>query len=330
MTRWIFGMLFGMLLFLIIMFGQLMVHTDDSKEIPKSNTNADKHVQLIIQNTDEYFWTFFKEGAGDAGKESEVYVEFVTAPQNDAKAIAEAVEKGIYAKVDGIALKPADTFWTQEIIEDAREQRIPVVTYENYSYNITNAARIGSNSYSIGTMAGNMAVEAANGKSNVAVIINDPGEEGDVLYKNLIIQGILEAFSKYSTMNLKDIYTLKQDTFETEKVATNIIENIGDVDLIICLDERSTPGVAQVLVDNNKVGDIRIVGYGIMPQTLDYIERGVIYGTVSPNAYEIGYYTVMQLVKQMEGEQISDYKSTELYMINSENVDEYSTLIEEK
>jgi ribose transport system substrate-binding protein len=131
-------------------------------------------------------------------------------------------------------------------------------------------------------------------------------------------------------MNLKSIYALKQDTFETEKVASAIIDEMDDVDLIICLDERSTPGVAQVLVDNNKVGDIRIVGYGIMPQTLDYIERGVIYGTVSPNAYEIGYYTVMQLVKQIEGEQISDYKNTELYTITSENVDEYSTLIEEK
>jgi ribose transport system substrate-binding protein len=323
-------MLFGMLLFLIVMFGQLMVHTDNTKEEPKSSTSADKHVQLIIQNTDEYFWTIFKEGAKEAGEESNVYVEFVTAPQNDAKAIVEAVEKGIYAKVDGIALKPADTYQTQEIIEDAKKQGIPIAAYENYSYNITNAPLIGSNNYSIGAMAGNMAVEAASGKSNVAVIINDPGEEGDVLYKNLIIQGIIESFSKYSTMNLKSIYALKQDTFETEKVASAIIDEMDDVDLIICLDERSTPGVAQVLVDNNKVGDIRIVGYGIMPQTLDYIERGVIYGTVSPNAYEIGYYTVMQLVKQIEGEQISDYKNTELYTITSENVDEYSTLIEEK
>lgn len=330
MTRWIFGMLFGMLLFLLIMFGQLLVHTDDSKEVPNGNTNEEKHVQLIIQNTDEYFWTFFKEGAKAAGEESDIYVEFVTAPQNDAKAIAEAVERGIYAKVDGIALKPADSIQTQDIIEEAKKQGIPVVTYENYSYNVANAPMIGSNSYSIGSIAGNMAVEATGGSSNAAVIINDPGEEGDVLYKNLIIQGIIESFSKYSTMNLKGIYTLKQDTFETEKVASAIIEDMDDLDLIICLDERSTPGVAQVLVDNNKVGDIRIVGYGIMPQTLDYIERGVIYGTVSPNAYEIGYYTVTQLVKQMEGEQISDSKSTELYTIDLDNVDEYSALIEEK
>lgn len=330
MTRWIFGMLFGMLLFLLIMFGQLMVHTEDGKEIPGSKRNTEKHIQVIIQNTDEYFWTLFKEGAIIAGEEFNVYVEFVTAPQNDTAAITEAVEKGIYAKVDGIALKPADSQQTSEIIEEAKGQGIPVVVYENYSYNITNAPMIGSSSYSIGTMTGSMAVEATGGKSKVAVIINDPGEKGDVLYKNLIIQGISEAFSSYDTMSLTNIYTLKQDTFETEKVASSIIENLIDVDLIICLDERSTPGVAQVLVDNNKVGDIRIVGYGIMPQTLDYIERDVIYGTVSPNAYDIGYYTVAQLVKLIEGEQISDYKSTELYTIDYENLDEYNRLIEEK
>lgn len=330
MTRWIFGMLIGMLLVILLMFGVLMVHSDDTKEVASHSTNYDLHVQLIIQNTDEYFWKFFKEGAKVAGDELSTYVEFVTAPQNDTTAITQAVEKGIYANVDGIALKPADSLLTHELIDEAVYQGIPMVVYENYSYGITNTPIIGSNSYSIGNIAGNMAVEATKGKSNVAVIINDPGEEGDVLYKNLTIQGILEAFSDYSTMKLTNIYTLKQDTFETEKLATDIIEKETDVDLIICFDERSTPGLAQVLVDNNKVGDIQIIGYGIMPQTLDYIERGVIYGTISPNAYDIGYYTVYQLVKQIKGEQISDYKSTDLYTINESNVQDYISMIDEE
>lgn len=60
-----------------------------------------------------------------------------------------------------------------------------------------------------------------------------------------------------------------------------------------------------------------------MPQTLDYINRDVIYGTVYPNSYDIGYNTVKQLTQLFKGKQISDFISTELYTIDAKNVKDY-------
>ncbi len=324
MLRWIFGMLIGMLLLITIMFGQLLYNAEEGKEKQEPVVKPEYHLQIIIQNTDEYFWTFFKEGAKAAGEEFGVYVEFVPVSQKDADVIKEAVEKGINAGVDGIAFQPADTEESQDIVDEAKKQGIALLSYENDSYNVPNTPMVGSSSYTIGTMAGNMAVDATDGKSNVVVIMNEAGDQGDVLYRNLIIQGIMESFSKYSTINIKEIYTLSKDMFEAERVTSSIISDVKNADLIICIDERSTPGVAQVLVDNNMVGDIKVIGYGIMPQTLDYIERGVIYGTVCPNAYEIGYYTVKQLTQSLKGEQISDYIPTEVYTIDAKNVGQYN------
>ncbi len=328
MLRWIFGMLFGMLLLISIMFGQLLYNANENKENQEPVVKPEYHLQIITQNTDEYFWTFFKEGAKAAQDEFGVYVEFVPVSQKDASVIKEAVEKGINAGVDAIAFQPADTQQTQNMVTEAKKQGTPLLTFENDSYNIPNTPMVGSSSYNIGTMAGNMAVEATGGKSNVVVIMNEAGEQGDILYRNLLIQGIMESFSRYSTINIKEIYTLSKDMFEAERVTSSIISGIQDADLIVCVDERSTPGVAQVLVDNNMVGDIKVVGYGIMPQTLDYIKRGVIYGTVCPNAYEIGYYTVKQLTLSLKGEQISDYTPTEVYSINAENVNQYDEMIQ--
>ncbi|MBU5332184.1 MAG: substrate-binding domain-containing protein [Anaerocolumna aminovalerica] len=320
MLKGIFGTLIGMLLLIVVMFGQLMINVDNKTAEKEPVEKPDYHIQIVIQNTDEYFWTLFQEGAKAAEKEFGTYVEFVRVPQRDTKYLQETVEMGANAGVDAIALQAADSEETIAIIEGATKQGIVLLTYENDNVIIPNTPMVGSNSYSIGNMAGDMAVEASGGSANVAVILNDSGEQSDEQYKNLIVQGILESFSQYSTINIEKIYTINADMFEAEKISSSIISESDKVDMIICLDERSTPGVAQVLVDSNMVGDVKLIGYGVAPQTLDYIDKGVIYGTVCPKAYDIGYYTVKQITSSLKGEQISDYISTDLFSINKNNM----------
>jgi len=328
MLKGIFGILIGMLLILSIMFGKLVISTDLKTEEKVSIENPKHHIQLIVQNTDEYFWTLFQEGAKAAEEEFGVYVELVTVAQRDTDDLTKAVEMGVNAGVDAIALQAADLERTQTIIEGAKEQGVAMLTYESKNFIIPSTPMVGTNSYSLGCTAGKMAVEASRGQANVAVIINNGGNQGDEQYKNNIVQGIMDSFSVYSTINIKYIYTINADMFEAEKLASSIIEDTNNVNFIICFDERSTPGIAQILVDNNKVGDIKLIGCGVMPQTLDYIKRGVIYGTVCPNAYEIGYSSVKQLAQSLNGEQISDYISTKLYTIDVNNVEQYNQKME--
>jgi ribose transport system substrate-binding protein len=323
MLKWIFGILIGMLLILSVMFGKLVTDSEYTAQEAVASENTELHLQVIVQNTDEYFWTLFKEGAKAAEEEFGVYVEFVNVSKRNTDELKEAVEMGVNAGVDGIALQAADSELTQQIVEAAKNRGLSVLTYENDNFIIPNTPKVGTNSYSLGCVAGDMAVKASYGVTNVAVIINNAGNESDEQYKNMIVQGILDSFSIFGAIDIADIYTINTDLFEAEKIATSIVE-AGKVNMIICIDERSTPGVAQILVDNNKVGDIKLIGYGVMPQTLDYIKRGVIYGTVCPNAYEIGYTAVKQLAQNLHGEQISDYISTELYTIDADNVDKYN------
>jgi ribose transport system substrate-binding protein len=325
MLKGIYEVLIGMLIILLVMYGTLTINSENKTEEKVTVENPEYHLQLIIQNTNENFWTSFKEGAKAAQEELGVYIEFVTLEQMNVENLREAVEIGVNAGVDAIAFQAADSEQTKIIIEEAKEQEVAILTYENDNFIISETPMVGTLSYSLGNYAGNMATQATDGKAKVAVVLNNAGNEGDEEYKNLIIQGILDSFSAYSTMEIldEDIYTIDADMFEAEKVASEIIEKEELPDLIICIDEKCTPGIAQILVDNNLVGDIKLVGYGITSQTLDYIEHGVIYGTVCPNSYEIGYYTVNQLVKTLGGEPISASISTGLYTIDKSNVKQY-------
>jgi ribose transport system substrate-binding protein len=331
MLKGIYGILIGMLIVLLVMYGNLTFNSKVKTQEEAEVENPKYHLQLIIQNTNENFWTSFEKGAHTAQEEYGVYIEFVTLEQMDVDNLREAVEMGVNSGIDGIALQAADSEQTLLMIEDAKEQGVAILSYENNSNIISETPMVGTNSYSLGNYAGNMAVEASKGQAEVAVVINSAGNSGDEVYNSLIIEGIKNSFGAYGTMNLRDsnIYTINTEMFEAEKVASAIINSKDRPDLIICMDEKCTPGIAQILVDNNMVGDIKLVGYGITAKTLDYIDHGVIYGTICPDAYEIGYDTVKQLIQSLEGEQISDKVSTGLYTIDKSNVRQYLESMEE-
>ena len=301
-----------------IMLANLYLTVNDVSKDKQPIKSPKYHIQVITQNSDDHFWKMFKDGANSAGVNLNVYVEFVDISKRDVDNSIQAVERGIYADVDGIALQANDIEKTTAILKEASDNGLSVLTYENDLYNIPDVVSVGSNSYDIGFTAGTMGVKACNGVGNVAVIINDSSDK-DNQYKNIKVQGIMEAFSKYSNMNISQVYTLDTGVFEMEKLTSKILTNNPNVNLIICTDERNTPGVAQVLVDSNRVGDIKVIGYGEMPQTISYIERGVIYGTVCPDAYQIGYNTVSQLNSILEGETVSDSTNTDVYSVDEDN-----------
>ena len=133
----------------------------------------------------------------------------------------------------------------------------------------------------------------------------------------------MDALSDAPQIEVTQVYPVDVERFEVEKCTSQILEERPEVDLILCTGETSTPGVAQVLVDANRVGDICVIGYGAMPQTLDYIERGVIYGSVCPDAYQIGYQSVKQLCRMLDGETVSNSSNTGMYTVTKENLEQF-------
>jgi ribose transport system substrate-binding protein len=157
---------------------------------------------------------------------------------------------------------------------------------------------------------------------------NDPGMTDSKQYNNIKMQGLLEAVSKYKEMSVKQMYTLHTEMFEVDKLTTSILTGNPEIDLIICSDSENTPGVAQVIIDSGKVGNVRIIGYGTMPKTIEYIEGGVVYGTIAADSYNIGCNTVQQLAQMCDGKQISEFINTDIYTIKDSNLDEYKKTYE--
>lgn len=296
-----------------------LLYTPENKNTAPPQVKPQYHIQLITQNVPNQFWAAFKKGSQKAGEDFGVYVELVDIAGRNTDATVQAVEKAIYADVDAVALQATDVDKTGEVFTRARNENMKVLTFENDNFLVPNTSTVGSNSYNIGLEAGKMAVKVCGGKGRAVVLIDDATNQN----KSLKLQGLMEAFSRYPDMDIAETRTLNAGVFEVDKVVNDILLTGDDINVIICTDEQSTPGVAQVLVDANKVRDIAVIGYGAMEQTLNYIDRGVIYGTVCPDAEEIGYKTVSQLFHALKGSEIGEKLYTDIYTITQENVNDF-------
>ncbi|MFA5675254.1 MAG: sugar ABC transporter substrate-binding protein [Christensenellales bacterium] len=308
------------LLLLIIL--SVMLFVDENNTVNSGASSPGYYIQIITQSANTYFTKMLKTGAGAMGEELDVYVEFVNIGYRDSEELV-AIEQAIYAKVDGIALQAADITKTSDLIKKAEDAGIAVILYENDMFFIPEVASVGSNSYEIGMLAGQMGIEVTDGYAKTVVILNAANNDDESLYKNLKVQGILDVFSNYPNMKIDGIYALDSGMFEVERLTGRILDDHPDVSLIICADERSTPGVAQVLVDAGRVTDVDVVGYGAMLQTLNYIERGVICGSICPDAEAVGSAIVKQLYAKIKGNNISDYYNTQIFAVRAENVNDF-------
>src|SRR5690554_1591147 len=95
MLKLIFGILISMLLLIVLMFGQLVDKASDRPDEEGPQFTPKYHIQLLLHDTNEYFWTLFKEGANDAAREFKIYPEFITIAQQDISDLTAAVEMGV-------------------------------------------------------------------------------------------------------------------------------------------------------------------------------------------------------------------------------------------
>lgn len=321
----------ALILALILLVGMLVnlflsFNNDTDKQIQQEAPKY--HFVIITHDNNDPFWAKFKKGATEASLSRNVFVEFVDVKYKDAGLIANAVDRAILSDVDGLALQPFDVKHSSEMLLKARDAGITTITFENDVYYIPDFPTVGSNSYEVGFASGEMAAAASDGKANIAVLINDTGEQDSKQYKNIKFQGLLEAISQYPEMSITQMYTLDTKMFEVDKLTTSILTENPEIDLIICADSENTPGVAQVVIDSGKVGNIKIIGYGTMAQTMKYIKDGVIHGTITADSYAIGYNTVLQLADVSDGKQISEFYNTDIYTFTSENLDKYEDIFE--
>jgi ribose transport system substrate-binding protein len=280
------------------------------------------HYYFIGQNSVDPFWKEVRLGIEGAAKHYNVAVEFNAPRFNNPQEELRYLDIAVVSNVDGIITHVSNDESFTELINEAYNKGISVITIENDDKDSNRNAFVGTNSFLLGKEAAKLMIKATEGKANIAIIVSNDYEL-DTASQNLKINGFLSTINSYPDMKITKIYTSKMGILSSEEITQSIIINQQEVNGIFATNSVDTLGAAQLIVDHNKVGRITLVGYGDTKNILRYIEKGIIYGAVMSDPFKMGYESLKALMDIKEKNNVSTFIDTGVKVIEKDNLIEY-------
>lgn len=309
----------------IVIFIGMMFYRNRIVKINAADTSGyqiyKEHYAIISEEADAPFWEAIYQGALEKGKEQEVYVERIGSNLTVNYSLKDLMRIAIAAKVDGIIIEPNGEEDITDLINQAVEKEIPVVTVLKDAPESSRISFVGINSYNQGQTYGKQVLEVVGEeKRKVTVLLNSDNKDTS---QNIIYSTIREMVSG-SNVEVESAIVNTQSTFSSEEDIRNLIRDAKDpTDVLVCLTAVDTICAHQAVVDYNKVGDIEIIGYYDSEPILSAIDKDIIHSTMTIDAKQMGAYCVEALMEYRASGQVSDYFSVDISVINDDNIQDY-------
>lgn len=314
----------------ILFAGLFFLHYLIAKDVEEQETEWKEYARhyAFISDSDyeEEIWKNIYNGAKDCGEENDAYVEWIGKNLVQSYSKQELMEMAVASGVDGIIVEGDDSSEMNELINQAVENGIPVVTVLKDCYGSCRQAFVGIGSYNLGQEYGKLLMQKKGVQErSVLVIINGNSADHSEM---LAYTGFREQLSAITNDDMK-IDTMIVDGTSSysieEEVRNLLVDTVQMPDFIVCLDEQTTENVAQLVVDYNRVGQSRIIGFYESDNILSSIESGVLEASITLDAQEMGSMSVQALEEYFRTGYVSDYIPIETEEITLENVMKYKT-----
>ena len=309
---------------LIYFNGRVNVYSSGGDE----QINTYKHVYAFIaDDTDDTLSDSLYKDMVEYGKQHDCFVERIGSGLAANYSKRDLFNIAIYSKVDGIIVQGDGTAETDALIEKADKAGIPVVTVLTDNNKSARKSFIGMNDFSVGTDYGTQILNAARESQkqagetvSVLVIMNAKAAN-----QNTILSSIQDKVASANPVGPQIKLTTETITSST---AFSIQENVKDLlesysslpDVIVCLSDINTRSVYQCIVESNRVGSTKILGYYDSEMVLKGIERGSIYATFTVATEQMAKFCVDALNEYKEMGNVSAYFSTDYEIVTYESL----------
>jgi ribose transport system substrate-binding protein len=269
------------------------------KPVDKQPAGPMKIAVLGLENNP--FWIPVKEGTQKAAEELAPYgvtVDWIVpGDQHTAEVFGQAIEAAVAQEYDAIATIAGDS-GVAPFIDKAVEAGIPVATFN--SETATENQRlffVGADLYQQGQAAGKAMAEAINGTGKVAIITGFFAVEAHELrrtgfvdylkenYPDVEIVGEVENLDKGDTA-----YTQAQDFMSAHPDLAGIYVTAG-----------GPFGAAAAVEDAGKAGEVWVVSFDFVDETMEFVQKGVIYGTIGQDPFAQGHDPAIRLYNYLVG-----------------------------
>jgi ribose transport system substrate-binding protein len=240
---------------------------------------------LISTNIKVPYWQSAGAGFAQSAQQLGVAYAFQGPDSYDPGAEKEALDGAISKNPAGILISVADPNLIKDGIDRAMAAGIPVVTVDSDAPASKRLFFIGTNNFQAGVAGGKRLAQELKSKGNVAVFTM-PSQPN----LNERLRGYLDALGGYPQIKVVHIVDIKGDPRIAFDTTTQFLANDKKehIDAFVCLEALSGKEVATVL-DNNGVKGRTIIAMDTDPETLQWIQKGVIAATISQKPFTMAY-----------------------------------------
>lgn len=250
-----------------------------------------RHFSLYLPQTKNSYFSDILEGARRAAKENDAVLSIHSL---DSSGIS--LQMAVHTGVDGIVVCPdLDDAVVLEKLIRLSERSIPVVLVNHNIPADQPWPFVGTNNFDFGKKAGSLVNRDEKDAIRLVVVYS---EKSPAIFaeRELVEMGIHSVLGR----NLAaPIFGQKTDLNprDAEKIVYSIVRDRPEINTLIFTDLNDTLAGTQALIDLNQVGRIQIVGFGNDPAIINFIQKGIITGTLVVNPYLMGSQAIQSLAE---------------------------------
>ncbi len=290
--------------------------SDEHKESYKN------HFVMIYDDMDHRNWESIYNSANEYAMEHDAYIELLSENLPTDYSKEELLEMAVYANVDGIIIEGDSSERIKELIKEAENRNIPVVTVFSDSIESGRSSFVGISNYDVGYMLANEAIQSLrnDASKNVMVLMDNSDEYSG---QPMIYQAMLESFFGRN-IKVSEVAVENSSEFGMDEAIRNILVNMEEEpDIMICLSEELTDSVYQELVEHNKAVKIDVMGLSSTDSSYKAVNKGRIKSLVSVDKEMMGINCAKALVEYVYTGYVSEYFMVDVTLVTKDNVLEY-------
>lgn len=268
----------------------------ETASIPK----ARYHIVLVVPDDDDSFISGLVDGVRSGAGEADAAVQLFRYPVSSDSEAERYFELSVAAGVDGLIMfSPRGAPVARRADEAARNGVVFVPVGTDLPEGSPDGF-IGSASLLQGFEGGMRICQALGASARVGVILpaNGTGREQD----EPLYRGVAAALKAYPGALVQALTRARPGMLAGEEAASAMLGSDPSINAIFCANARDTMGVAQVVVDLNRVGRVLIIGADETPEILRYIDKGVVAASIVRDSAWIGREAVLSFARIKGGQ----------------------------
>lgn len=275
---------------------------------------------FLPKSLDNPYWDDCRKGMEDKMAELGVKAEFLGPPTADSAKQVEIFESVIARKPAGIAVSPNDPATVTEPIRAAMAAGIPVISWDADAPDSERLAYVGTNNINAGKVAGEEMVKAVGESGEIAIL------HGTLSAANAIerVDGFMQVIDQYPNLKVVAVEPTEESVATALAKAESLLQAYPGLDGFFGVTGAGVPGGAAAVQQAGKAGQVKVVGFDVVPQGIELMRAGAVQALVSQKPYGMTQMALELMYGMERGEDLEkDNYDTGVAVVYPENLEEF-------